>query len=168
MSLAENKRVLFVVRMEQELDYEYILQKYHIRSEEVSVIESHEINRIHPFGDLMRDILKQVYVKNIEEVFIVNNEGERKNDLDLLRKMEKNLELGKDISTLNYLFDHCMAEFSDRTVKEWLVGNEEILEAEQSVVEIICSHPLMPDSIKVKQVDGSCSLLCNRGMVRDH
>ena len=57
MDLAENKKVLLVVGMEQELDEGYVKKIYHILPEEIIILESNELDRIEPFGDLMRDIL---------------------------------------------------------------------------------------------------------------
>ena len=75
MCLAENKKVLLLVEREQEIDYEDMKQRYHILQEEMIILESDELDRIQPFGDLMRDILIYVYEKNIEEIFIVNTKA---------------------------------------------------------------------------------------------
>lgn len=157
MLIEENKKVLFVVGMDQKLDYEYIERKYHLLPQEIIVIESDEVGRIQPFGDLMRDILKLVYVKRIEEILIVENKVERK--FDLLEAIEKNLNINKKMATLDYLFDHCKTEFPNKSLKEWLLGDEEIREDKQDLAEILRSHPLMPNSINVKQGDETFLLL---------
>src|SRR3954452_13416658 len=107
MYLEENKKVLFVMGMEQELDYGYMKQRYNIPPENIIILESDELDRIQPFGDLMRDILLNVYEKNIEEIFIVDTKKDRKN-------LENILDIiGKNIPTLNYIFTHCKPEFPD-------------------------------------------------------
>ena len=52
----------------------------------------------------MRDILIHVYQNNIEEILIVEPKEDRKNSEDVLGEIEKNIDLQKNIRTLDYLF----------------------------------------------------------------
>ena len=146
MCLVENKKVLFLVGREQEIDYGYVKQRYHILPEEIIILESDELDRIQPFGDLMRDILLNVYEKNIEEIFIVDTEEDRKNLENILGI------IGKNIPTLNYIFTHCKPEFPDRTIKEWFEGKNILIDDRKNTIEVIRCHPLMPRSVKVTEV----------------
>ena len=58
----------------------------HFLPEEIIILKSNELDRIEPFGDLMRDILIHVYQNNIEEIFIVDPKEDRKNSKDVLVK----------------------------------------------------------------------------------
>ncbi|WP_428912358.1 hypothetical protein [Niallia sp. Krafla_26] len=159
MSLEENKKGLFIVGMEQELNYDYILQRYDLQPEEIIVIESDEVERIQPFGDLMRDILIQVYDKNIDEIFIVKNQEENSRNITISSGMEQTIDQRNNITTVNYLFDHCQPEFPNRTLQEWLLGTEESIEEKPNPIEILRSHPLIPASINVNCGDESCVLM---------
>ena len=57
MDLEENKKVLLVVGMKQELDEGDVKKIDHYLPEEIIILESNELDGIEPFGDLMRDIL---------------------------------------------------------------------------------------------------------------
>ena len=124
MCLVENKKVLLVVGREKEIAYGYVKRRSHILPEELIILESNELARIEPFGDLMRDILLNVYEKNIEEIFIVDPKEDRKNSEEVFGKIEKNIDLQKNIRTLDYLFTYCYPEFPVRTIKEWFEGND--------------------------------------------
>ncbi|WP_338469720.1 hypothetical protein R4Z10_12970 [Niallia sp. XMNu-256] len=152
MSLEKNKKVLFVVGPNQELDYGDIKRRYHFLPEEIVVLESDEINRLQPYGDLMRDILLQIYGRNIEEIFIINKIKEPNDEEEILEKVKEVLDLEKNNSTVDYLFKYCKNEYPNRTLKEWLIENHRSIEPKQNISEVICSHPLMPDSIKVREL----------------
>ena len=149
MDLEENKKVLLVVGMEQELDEGDVKRIAHILPEELIILESNELARIEPFGDLMRDILIHVYQKNIEEILIVDPKEDRKNSEDVLGEIEKNIDLQMNIRTLDYLFTNCYPEFPARTIKEWFEGNHILVNEIQDIIDVIRRHPLMPPSVKV-------------------
>jgi carbonic anhydrase len=152
MYLEENKKVLFVMGTEQELDYGYMKQRYNISPENIIILERDELDRIQPFGDLMRDILLNVYQKNIEEIVIVATKEDRKNTEDRLRIIGENKDLQKNIGILDYLFIHCKPELPDRTIREWFEGSTTLIDDIQNTVEVIRHHPLMPLSVKVKEL----------------
>ena len=111
MDLEENKKVLLVVGMEQELAEGYVKRISHILPDELIILKSNELARIEPFGDLMRDILIYVYQNNIEEILIVDPKEDRKKLEDVLGEIEKNIDLQKNIRTLDYLFTNCIQNF---------------------------------------------------------
>ena len=123
MDLEENKKVLLVVGMKQELDEGDVKKIGPYLPEEIIILESNELDRIEPFGDLMRDILIHVYQNNIEEIFIAEPKEDRKNSKDVLGEIEKNIDMQKNIRTLDYLFTYCDSEFPVKTIKEWFEGN---------------------------------------------
>ena len=57
----------------------YVKRINHFLPEEIIILKSNELDKIEPFGDLMRDILIHVYQKNIEEILIVDPKEDRKN-----------------------------------------------------------------------------------------
>lgn len=149
MDLEENKKVLLVMGMKQELDEGVVKKINHFLPEEIIILESNELARIEPFGDLMRDILIYVYQKNIEEILIVDPKEDGKNSKEVLGKIEKNIDMQKNIRTLDYLFTNCYPEFPARTIKEWFEGNHILVNEIQDIIDVIRHHPLMPPSVKV-------------------
>ncbi|WP_338448324.1 hypothetical protein R4Z09_19025 [Niallia oryzisoli] len=152
MHLKVNKKVLFVVGMEQKIDFRYVKQRYHILPEEILIIESDELDRIQPYGDLMRDILLHVYQKNIEDIFIVHDKEDRKKSEDIKSIMEKSKALQHNQHTLDYLFGNANPEFPEGSIREWLEGNYRLIEDIQNKIEVIRRHPLMPSSVKVTEL----------------
>ena len=152
MDLEENKKVLLVVGMKQELDNESIKKIEHFNSDEIVILKSNELDKFEPFGDLMRDILIHVYEKNIEEILIVEPKEDLKNLTDVLSKIENNIQFKKNIRTLDYLFTYCDPEFPARTMKEWLEGTPTSVDGIQHTIEGIRRHPLMPPAVKVTEL----------------
>ena len=149
MDLEENKKVLLVMGMERELAEGDVKRIAYILSEELIILKSNELARIEPFGDLMRDILIYVYQKNIEEILIVDPKEDGKNSKEVLGKIEKNIDMQKNIRALDYLFTNCYPEFPARTIKEWFEGNHILVNEIQDIIDVIRHHPLMPPSVKV-------------------
>ena len=98
MDLEENKKVLLVVGMKQELDESDMKKIDHFLSEEIIILKSNELAKIEPFGDLMRDILIHVYQNNIEEILIVEPKEDRKKLEDVLGEIEKSIDVANEHS----------------------------------------------------------------------
>ncbi|KAA9021036.1 carbonic anhydrase [Niallia endozanthoxylica] len=152
MYLKENKKVLFVVGREKEIDFHDVKHRYQVRPEEMILLESDELDKIEPFGELMREILLHVYQKNIEEIVIVDTNKDRKDSEDILGRIGESIDPHQSMSTLHYLFTHCNPEFSNTTIMEWFEGNHSFIGTNQKSVEVIRSHPLMPSSVKVMEL----------------
>lgn len=152
MYLEEKTKVLFVTGMEQELDYFHIKQRYNIPPERIILLESNELDRIQPFGDLMRSILLNVYQKNVEEIVVFATTEDRKNSEDMLSIAGENKALQKNIRTLDYLFSHCKPEYPDRMIRGCCEGSTTLIDDIQNAVDVIRHHPLMPLSVKVKEL----------------
>lgn len=152
MDLEDHKKVLIVVGMDQQFDNKCMKKMKHFSPEEVIILKSIELDGIEPFGDLMRDILIQVYQRNVEEILIVEPKEKQKNLTDVLGKIENNIQLKKNIRTLDYLFTFCDPEFPVRSMKEWLEGNHLLVEGIQHTIDVIRRHPLMPPSVKVTEL----------------
>jgi len=97
----------------------------------------------HPFGSAMRSLLVAVYQLGVEEVAVIGHYDCGLQGLESKEIIEKMLECGvkrKEIKLLNYCgFD----------LKSWLNGFASAEEAVQASLDIIRSHPLMPESIQV-------------------
>ena len=68
---------------------------------------------------------------------------------DVLGEIEKNIDLQKNIRTLDYLFTYCDPEFPVKTIKEWFEGNHILVDNLKHSIDVIRRHPLLPPSVKV-------------------
>ena len=86
-----------------------------ILPEEIIILKSNELDRIEPFGDLMRDILIHVYQKNIEEIFIADPKEDQKEFEDVLGEIEKNIELQIEHSYIRlFIYLLCIQNFQTK------------------------------------------------------
>jgi carbonic anhydrase len=145
MYIDETKKVLLVMGMEQDLDG--------IRLPENStILQTSELERIKPFNDLMRDIILAVYQHNIEEIFVVAANENRENREDILKLLDENKDLQEKIKTLDSLYIPYTPGFTDRSIREWMEGSPELIKDLYQTAEVIRRHPLMPSSVKVREL----------------
>lgn len=97
----------------------------------------------HPFGSAMRSLLVAVYQLGVEEIAVIGHYDCGLQGLKAKEIIEKMLERGvkhKEIKLLNYCgFD----------LESWLKGFDNAREAVLASMDIILSHPLMPEGIQV-------------------
>lgn len=136
----EKKNVLVVMGMEQE----HFIQP--INPENSIVLHRYSPFVIHPFDDLMRDIILAVYEENIEEIVVVETKEE--NNEDIFHKLYK--QKGKKIQTLDYLFRN-NPNLPEESLREWLAGGK-VLPDNQHNADVIRNHPLIPSTIKVTEL----------------
>ncbi|MBT2258911.1 carbonic anhydrase [Priestia megaterium] len=151
MSRDEKKKVLFVIGMEQKLE-RFIKEETNVNPENMIILQTYQPVVLHPFDDLMRDIIIAVYQDNVEEIVVVSTNDYQKNTGDILNKIYKNKELQDKIQTLDYLFKNCMPEFPESTVSVWLKGGKTLTDSVQKTVNFIRNHPLLPSHVKVKEL----------------
>jgi len=146
MSLHKNKKALFLMDIENEL--EPILQEVtNIRAENMLIIQNCGSDIPHPYGDIMRSVILAIYRGNVEEIFVVGAKDKRTSTVDVSTQLES---MKGKTQTLNYLFQNCMPEFSGGTVDEWLNGKENTSVTIEKSVDIIRHHPLVPSYVKVR------------------
>lgn len=151
MYLDENKKVLFVIGMECELE-RLLHQAIHIYPENMLILKTVGPVISHPYGDLMRNIIIAVYQENVEEIFVVGTKDGQKNTVDIQDLLDKIYEregLKEKIQTLEYLFRNGIPEFPGGNLSKWLEGSKTLTEGIQNSVNIIRHHPLMPSHVKV-------------------
>jgi len=147
MYLDEHKKALFLVGMDEDIE-QLLQQTTNIPSKNMFIINSFGPVISHPYGDIMRDIIIAIYEENIEDIFVVGSTSNREktiNNEELLKKINK----VNNIQSLDYLFQHCMAEFYSNSLKDWLEGEKSVKEGIQKSVDIIRRHPLLPSHVKV-------------------
>ncbi|WP_318504114.1 carbonic anhydrase [Bacillus sp. T3] len=150
MNLEEQKKVLFVIGMEHNLET-IIKQNMNINPESSLFIHRDRPEALEPFGNLMRDIIISVYMENVEEIYLVSTQDEKKKEKSILNKIYEKIESQEEIQTLDYLFKNCMPEFPDSNLIEWLEGSQTLTDV-QKRIDVIRNHPLMPSNIKVTEL----------------
>ncbi|MBT2653651.1 carbonic anhydrase [Bacillus sp. ISL-18] len=151
MSRDEKKKVLFVIGMEQKFE-RFIKEEANVNPENMIILQTYQPVVLHPFDDLMRDIIIAVYRDNVEEIVVVSTNDYQKNTGDILNNIYINKELQDKIQTLDYLFKNCMPEFPEGTVSVWLQGSKTLTDSLQKTVNIIRNHPLLPSDVKVQEL----------------
>ena len=158
MYFDENKKALFVIGMDQELQ-PLLQQLTNINPENMLTLQVFGPEIAEPYGDFMRDIILTVYQENVEGIFVVgttDNERIAVDIHDLQRKIYEHEEMKEKIKTIDFLFTHCIPEFRGVTFYEWLRGSKTVIESIQKSVKLLRHHPLIPSSIRV------CGLLMDK------
>jgi carbonic anhydrase len=152
MHFDEDKKVLFVIGMENELE-RLLQQETDLQPENMLILRSFGPVILQPYSDLMRDIILVVYEENTEEIFIVGIDSPGKdlvNAKNIIEKMTEREGNAEIIRALDYLFENCIPEFPGGSINEWLEGSRTVAEGIQSSVNIIRHHPLIPSYVKVR------------------
>lgn len=143
------KKVLFVVGMEHKLET-LIWQKMNINPESSLFIHCNRPEALEPFGHLMRDIIVAVYMEDIEEIYVVSTNDDKKNEGSILNKIYEKIESQEEIQTVDYLFKNCMPEFPNTNLREWIEGSKAL--TADGTIKVIRDHPLMPSDVKVSEL----------------
>lgn len=149
MNMDEEKKALFVIGMEQ--NAESLLNKITSLPPNSIILPCYGA-AISPFGDFMRDIIIAVYQENVEEIYVTVSNDHRKSNREMLKKIVENKSLQEKLQPLDYLFEHCMPEFPNGSIREWLEGNTASSNSRQTIVNVIRNHPLMPANVKVTEL----------------
>lgn len=97
----------------------------------------------HPFGSVMRSLLIGIYELGIEEILVIGHTDCGARHTDSQKMIEKMKDTGidqKNIDLLNYFgvnFD------------TWLGGFKDLEDSIRKSVELVRTHPLVPESINV-------------------
>jgi carbonic anhydrase len=151
MYVEENKKVLFVIGMEDKLE-QLLQREINIHSKNMLILKSFGPVISQSYGDLMRDIIVAVYQENAQEIFIVGTKDSVENTVDtknLFNKMSEREGVAEKIQILDYLFKNCIPGFPGGNVSEWLEGSKTVTEGIKKSVNIIRHHPLIPSHVKV-------------------
>lgn len=141
----ENKKALFVVGMESDLEQLMKKMPKKMNLEDILIFQSYG-SITTPFSDLMRDILFAVYEENVEEIYVEVSKIRNYKD-SILKKVKENKELQGKIQAYDYLLKNCMPEFTGGNIREWLEGSQDF----KDTVQLIRNHPLLPSHVKVTE-----------------
>ncbi|WEG12482.1 carbonic anhydrase [Pullulanibacillus sp. KACC 23026] len=145
-----NKKVLFLTDIEPRIE-PFLQQEMNIELENMLILQSYGSVISNPYGDIMRSIIMAIYQEDVQEVVVVGTEGKRNVSPDLKSLLDSESEQMKEkLRTMDYLFEHCMPEFMDGTLKEWIEkGEQDVAEIVQKSIEMIRQHPLVPSYVKI-------------------
>lgn len=148
MNMDEEKKVLFVIGMEQYS--EGIMKKITSLHPNSLILPCYEPT-LSPFSDFMRDIIMAVYQEDVEEIFLTVSNDDRESNRENLTELYENKGLQEKLQTLDYLFKNCISDFPQGSMREWLEGNATSSNSMQNIVHVIRNHPLMPSNVKVTE-----------------
>ncbi|ABS21434.1 carbonic anhydrase [Bacillus cytotoxicus] len=140
----ENKKVLLLTDIADGIE-RMIQQVINVQPENMLTIQSYGSIIVHPYGDIMRSIIIAIYQENVEEIFVVGIKDKETAPVNI----QSQLDSIKDNMQLDYLFQHCMPEFSGGTFDDWLNGKGNVSENIEKSIDIIRHHPLIPSDIKI-------------------
>ncbi|MCM3588325.1 hypothetical protein M3182_21845 [Mesobacillus maritimus] len=147
----KKKTLYFVIGSESECEG-FIKRSTSINRDEIIILQNDGPVFLQPFGDLMRDIIINVYQHNIEEIVVVSSKDSQKDSEDALTKIYGQKELQEKRTTLDYLLNHCQPEFPEQSLKEWLEGSNSLTDQVEKIVRTLRHHPLIAADIKVSEL----------------
>jgi len=96
-----------------------------------------------PFGSAMRSLIVAIYDLNVTEIIIIGHYDCGMQSLDSDAIVEKMKDRGISEERIN-LVKSCGIDF-----ERWLHGFESIEESVKATVELVRTHPLIPDDINI-------------------
>lgn len=125
---------------------EVIIQQItNVQRENMLTIRSYYSVIAHPYEDIVRSVIIAIYQENVEEIFVVGIEDKETSSVNL----QTQRDFTKDNIELDYLFKNCMPEFSNGTLNEWLIRQENVSENIEKSIDAILHLPLVPPDVKV-------------------
>ncbi|PAD89491.1 carbonic anhydrase [Niallia circulans] len=143
MILDKTKKVLFLMDVGYGLE-SIIKEETNIQPENMLTIKCFGPVISNPFGDIMRSIIIAVFQENVEEIFVVGTSNEVNRFISLEGQFKSRIQ------TLDYLLQNSMPEFTGETINEWLNGKQNTGDNIKNCVKMICHHPLVPPTVKVR------------------
>ncbi|MBY0098004.1 hypothetical protein [Mesobacillus maritimus] len=147
----KKKRLFFMIGLES--DWEQMIKKStNINPEEIVFLHTEGPVVLHPFDDLMRDLIVTVYQQNIEEIVVVSTKDALTDTEDTLSKILDRKEFQDKTTTLDYLLTYCQPEFTNQNIKDWLIGSTSLNDSTQTIFNTIRHHPLLAPDVVVSEL----------------
>jgi len=147
----KKKRLFFMIGLES--DWEQMIKKStNSNPEEIVFLHTEGPGVLHPFDDLMREIIVTVYQQNIEEIVVVSTKEAQTDTEDTLSKILDRKEFQDKRTTLDYLLNNCQPEFPDQNIEDWLNGSISSNDSTQTIVNTIRHHPLLAPDVVVSEL----------------
>ncbi|WP_409252898.1 hypothetical protein V1502_02910 [Bacillus sp. SCS-153A] len=147
-----NKKVLVFTGLNENL-YEMFPFITGKQPQELLILNSFGAEISHPYGCSMRSILLAVNKEEIEEIYVIGEEGSEEYNINQEELLEKFRIAGvreRTIKTINYI------DVVRNDLLKWLTGHSDARGAVSNSIKMIKRHPLIPLSIPV------CGYIVNR------
>ncbi|WP_147294857.1 hypothetical protein [Oceanobacillus arenosus] len=153
------KKMLFVIGTNPEMEQLIKKEIKHIDPKNIIILQRFHPEILHPFDDLMKDILISVYLEGVQEIYVAEDDIEYTNNI--YSSLSQNKELQQKIKA----FDSTeITKSSENDISEWLIGKS-LDNKIESNTKIIREHPLMPSEVVVNKLypdKKNSKLLLNR------
>lgn len=137
-----NKKLVILTCMDTRL-LELLPQALGLKNGDVKLIKNAGAIVSHPFDSVMRSILVAFYELNAEEICVIGHHECGMGSLQAEGFLEKTKQQGIPNEQINTLLN------AGIDLKTWLTGFDCVKESVQSSVEVIQSHPLLPNDVPV-------------------
>lgn len=137
-----DKKIVILSCMDTRLT-DLLPKAMNLKNGDAKIIKNAGATVLHPFGSIMRSIIVAIYEFEVDEVLIVGHEGCGMCNLNTENLINKIINKGVSIETINTLSN------SGIDVKKWLHGFESVEESIIDSVKMVKKHPLTPKDMIV-------------------
>lgn len=137
-----DKKVVIVTCMDTRLT-KLLPAALGLRNGDVNLIKNAGGLISHPFGSVMRSLLIAVYELEVQEILVIGHTDCGAMYTEGGKMMKKMRARGIGQSTID------MVKYCGADLNSWLEGFQNLETSIQKSVELIRSHPLVPEEIKV-------------------
>lgn len=137
-----DKKIVVLTCMDTRL-VELLPKSMNMRNGDFKIVKSAGAIVNHPFGGIMRSLLVAIYELKAEEVFIIGHYDCGMSAIDSNVMIDHMLERGIKQETIDII------NYARVDLKEWLRGFGDIKTSVLKSVDLVRSHPLIPEGIPV-------------------
>lgn len=137
-----DKKIVVLTCMDTRL-VELLPKSMNMRNGDFKIVKSAGAIVNHPFGGIMRSLLVAIYELKAEEVFIIGHYDCGMSAIDSNVMIDHMLERGIKQETIDII------NYARVDLKEWLRGFGDIKTSVLKSVDLVRSHPLIPEDIPV-------------------
>ena len=137
-----DKKIVILSCMDTRLT-ELLPKALNIKNGDAKLIKNAGATIMHPFGSIARSIIVAVYEFGVEDVLVIGHYGCGMCHLDGQSLLDKAIERGLEVSTLE------MLKYSGIDVDKWLEGFESPEDAIHESINQLRNHPLMPKDVRI-------------------
>lgn len=137
-----DKKIVVLTCMDTRL-VELLPKSMNLRNGDIKIVKSAGAIVNHPFGGIMRSLLVAIYELKAEEVFIIGHYDCGMSAIDSNVMINHMLERGIKQETIDII------NYARVDLKEWLRGFGDIKTSVLKSVDLVRSHPLIPEGIPV-------------------
>jgi carbonic anhydrase len=135
-----NKRLVILTCMDTRL-VELLPQSMDLHNGDVKIIKNAGGIVTHPFGSVMRSILVAIYELGAKDVAIIGHHDCGMGGLNCSKVLDKAKKRGVPDAVVATIKN------SGIDLQKWLTGFENVTDAVRESVQLVRSHPLMPNDV---------------------